>query len=139
MTDRAASLVVRRLFRNFLPGTGGIANVRVGAPALDLSSPKAHARSTEPSVELPMMNAQRGTLRGARRAEGILILNIDGTETVVDPDGAGVRRLGDLTTGVLYPSDYAPGDDRSLRGRAVEVRTYWTPWGESWSVAWVKA
>ncbi|GDX80129.1 hypothetical protein LBMAG42_19400 [Deltaproteobacteria bacterium] len=138
VTDRSASLVLRRLFTNFQPGTGAIANVRVGAPALDLSSAKAHARTTEPSVEMATTHVQRGTLRAARRAEGKLVINIDGAEQVVDPEGNGIVRLGDLASGVLYPSDYLPGDDTTLRGRAVEVRTYWAMWGEHGSVAWVK-
>lgn len=138
VTDRSTSLVMRRLYTNFQPGTGAIANVRVGAPALDLSSPKAHSRSTEPSVELATTHVQRGTLRGARRADGKLVLTIDGAEQIVDPEGNGIQRLGDLSSGVLYPSDYLPADDATVRGRAVEVRSYWAMWGEHGSVAWLK-
>lgn len=130
-------LVMRRLFTSFRPTPATVGTVRVGAPSVDLSDSHAFSRSTEPFVELSTIQTQRGTLKAARRVDGHLLVNIDGTESPIDGAGAGIRRLGDLRTGLLYPSDYAPADDRSLRGRPVEVRTYYTEWGESFSVAWV--
>ncbi len=130
-------VVMRRLLYSFTPAVTMLGGARVGAPAVDLGPRVAFARSTEPRVEAPLVGVQNGTLRGLRREGGQLLLDIDGAEQMVEAYGDGVRWVGDARAGVLYPSGYLPAGDASLRGRPVQVKTYATTWGGTFSVAWV--
>ena len=137
LVPQDTGLVVRRLRRSFVPTFTPFGTGRVGAPSIDLGGPGARTRSTEPLLEAPVIATQAHTIRAAKREHGVLIVDLDGTETRVDPEGGEVLRLGDRSSGRLYPAAYAPGNDRSLRGRTAELRYYRTVWGEAFAVLWV--
>lgn len=136
-------VLARRRLDSYTPGATRAGNVGVGTPLRDLNHANTLARTTDPAVEHALVTREAGRVVSTRRTiAGQLAFTLATGSTTrddtVEPTAGRVRRLGDLSTGRLYPPAYVPSEVGSLAGRPLVVSTYAPPWwGEPWSVAWL--